>query len=400
MKYDFTTLADRNGTGSVKWIEMMAANPNTPGDVVPFSVADMEFKQAPELTAALLEFTKDLIIGYTIPTGAYFDAVRLWMKKRHSWNVEEDWIICSEGVIPGFYNAIAACTRPGDAVIIMPPVYPPFFQAVEANKCRIEANTLIVKNGRYEINFEDLAKKAKKPETRALLFCSPHNPVGRVWTKEELERVAEICLENELVLISDEIHFDLVMPGFHHQIAAAMGEDIANNAITLTAPSKTFNIAGLHGANVIIKNEGLRKRYLDALSTKNAHPGLNIFAYHACETAYTRCEAWLDELLKILDNNKKLAEAFMQNRIPAIKVFPLEGTYLQWWDCRALGMNNKELEHFMTHEAFLFLDEGYIFGECGGGFERINLACPAQILEKALERLEMALRKGGIHPGV
>jgi bifunctional pyridoxal-dependent enzyme with beta-cystathionase and maltose regulon repressor activities len=275
----------------------------------------------------------------------------------------------------------------------MPPVYPPFFQAVKANKCRIEANTLVIKNGRYEIDFDDLEEKAKKPETRALLFCSPHNPVGRVWTREELDRVAAICLENNVVLISDEIHFDLVMPGFKHHVAASLGGDISNNTITLTAPSKTFNIAGLHGANVIIKNAALRKQYLDALSTKSAHPGLNVFAYRACETAYTRCEAWLDELLKVLDANKKLTEEFIKSRIPAIKVFPLEGTYLQWWDCRALGMDNTELERFMTREAFLFLNEGYAFGECGGGFERVNLACPAPVLENALERLENALRK-------
>jgi putative C-S lyase len=393
MKYDFTTLASRHGTGAIKWTEMWKTNLNVPPDVVPLSVADMEFKLAPELVVDFLEFTKDIIIGYTIPTDAYFDAVCGWMKKRHHWDIQKDWIVCSEGVISGFYTAIQACTQPGDAVIIMPPVYSPFFQAVKSNKCRLETNTLIIKNDRYEIDFDDLEKKARKPETKALLFCSPHNPVGRVWRKEELEQIGTICLENNVVLISDEIHFDLVMPGFRHYVAASINEAISHNVIVLTAPSKTFNIAGLRGSNVIIKNEDIRKKYQDVLNTKSAHPGLNIFAYRACETAYTHCEAWLSELLKVLDNNRKFVEEFMETRIPAIKVFPLEGTYLQWWDCRALGMDNKELEYFMTHEAFLFLDEGYIFGECGNGFERINLACPVSVLEAALERLAKALKK-------
>jgi putative C-S lyase len=396
MQYDFSSRVNRKDSGSAKWIEMREINPDVPDDVVPFSIADMELKTPPEIALGLSEYVKDTVIGYTIPTGAYYDAVRGWMKKRHRWEIQKDWIVTSEGIVTAFFNAVQAFTGPGDGVIIMPPVYYPFFLAIERNKRRLVSNELLEKNGRYEIDFDDLEKKAADPAAKLLLFCSPHNPVGRVWKREELERVGKICLENNVVIVSDEIHFDLVMPGYHHQVFAALNEPFAEGIVTLTAPSKTFNIAGLHGSNVIIKNKDLREKYREAYGRKGAFPGLNTIAYKACEIAYNRCEAWLDELLPVLDGNRKMVEDFMKSHIPAIKVFPLEGTYLQWWDCRGLGMEYKELEHFMTHEAFLFFDEGYVFGECGRGFERINLACPAEVLASALVRLEKALKKKGL----
>jgi aminotransferase/cystathionine beta-lyase len=391
--YDFTTQIDRSGSGSDKWDSMRQINPALGKDIVPFSVADMEFKAAPEITRGLQDFLTDLILGYTGPTERYYNAVRLWMKDRHAWDIKDEWIVNTNGVVAGFFDAVKAFAAPGEGIIIMPPVYYPFFMAVERNNRRAVCNNLIIKNGRYEIDFDDLEEKARDPDNRVLLFCSPHNPVGRVWEIEELKKIGGICLRHGVTIVSDEIHFDLIMPGFTHTVFAALGEDFEQNMIVCTAPSKTFNLAGMRASNIIIPNKELRQKYLEEISHNMGGPMLNILSYRACEIAYTQCRGWLEELIPVLDGNRKLVEEFISRRIPKIKVFPLEGTYLQWWDCRELGMDYRELEKFMTGEAQLFLDEGYIFGENGRGYERINLACPAAVLEEALERLERALKK-------
>jgi aminotransferase/cystathionine beta-lyase len=375
---------------------MKIKNPQTPDGIIPLSVADMEFKMAPEITAGLREYLQDLVLGYAGPTEAYYNAVSGWMKNRHGWDIKPEWIVNSNGVVAAFFNAVKALAAPGEGVIIMPPVYYPFFMAIERNKRRVVMNNLRIQNGRYEIDFEDLEKKAADPRNKVLLFCSPHNPVGRVWEAAELKRIGDICLEHQVAIVSDEIHFDLIMPGFKHTVFASLGEAYAQNLITCTAPSKTFNLAGMQSSNIIIQNKELMAKYLDELSHNMGRPSLNILGYKACEIAYTQCAPWLDELITVIDANKKMVEDFMGRRIPRIKVFNLEGTYLQWWDCRELGMGHEELEKFMIFEALLFLDEGYLFGESGRGYERINLACPAVVLEAALERLERALAKRGL----
>jgi aminotransferase/cystathionine beta-lyase len=394
--YDFTTVIDRSGAGSGKWDMMKQKNPHTPAGIVPLSVADMEFKMAPEITTGLQEYLNGLVLGYTGPTERYFNAVCGWMKTRHSWDIKPEWIVTSHGVVSAFFNAVKALTDPGDGVIIMPPVYYPFSMAIERNNRRIVPNNLLIQNNRYEIDYDDLETKAKDPANRALLFCSPHNPVGRVWEPEELKRIGDICLKHQVVIISDEIHFDLIMPGFTHTVFAALGEAYAENIITCTAPSKTFNLAGMQSSNIIIQNKTLMKKYMDEISRNMGHPSLNILGYRACEIAYTQCRPWLEELITVIDANRKTVEEFMRRCLPAIKVFNMEGTYLQWWDCRELGMDYKELENFMASDALLFLDEGGLFGEIGRGYERINLACPAPVLDAALERLASALEKKGL----
>jgi aminotransferase/cystathionine beta-lyase len=396
--YDFTSRVERSGVGSDKWDEMKKKNPAVGGDIVPLSVADMEFKTAPEIAGGLKDCLDKLVLGYAGPTAAYYEAVRFWMKSRHAWDIQDGWIVNSGGVVAALYNCVKAFTDPGDGVIVMPPVYYPFFMAVERNKREVAANKLLIRNGRYEIDFDDLEEKAARPRNKLLLLCSPHNPVGRVWEAAELRRLGDICLRHGLKIVSDEVHFDLVMPGFSHTVFAALGEDYALNTITCTAPSKTFNLAGMRSSNIIIPNGELRRRYLEELGRSMSGPALNILGYRACEIAYTRCGAWLDELITVIDNNRKTVEEFMAREIPGIGVFPLEGTYLQWWDCRALGMEYRELESFMIHKAQLFLNEGYVFGEEGRGYERINLACPAPVLRAALERLAGALAKRGLKP--
>lgn len=388
--YDFSTLPDRRSCGSEKWSAMQKLNDNLPKDVIPLSVADMELAIAPEITAGLKDFLTDLVPGYTMPTKTYFEAVCGWMLRRHDYKVNAEWIVPSPGVVPALFNAVRAFTKENDGVIIMTPVYYPFYRAAEKNGRRIVINPLLKKGNTYKIDFEDLAKKAARRENKMLILCSPHNPVGRVWTEDELRQISDICLKNDVLVVADEIHSDIIMPGFKHTVFASVSEKAADNCLICTAPSKTFNLAGLQVSNIIIKNEELRRKFIDA-GMQTGYGNLNIMAYKACELAYNKCEAWLNELLVHLDNNRKIVESFMKNNLPQIKLTKLEGTYLQWWDCRALGMNKDELESFMTKKALLFLDEGYIFGPEGRGFERINLACPSSLLEAALLRLKKAL---------
>jgi aminotransferase/cystathionine beta-lyase len=239
----------------------------------------------------------------------------------------------------------------------------------------------------YSIDYDDLEKKAADSRNKMLLLCNPHNPVGRVWSREELQRVADICNRNHVLVVSDEIHADLIMPGFCHTAYAALSDEAAQNCIICTAPSKTFNLAGLCISNIIIPNESIRKTYNDYLMHNNLGGAVNALGFKACETAYTKCGAWLDECISVIEANHKLCEAFMKKNMNEVKVFPLEGTYLQWLDFRAWGLKPEELEKFMTEKAYWFTDEGYSFGEEGSGFERLNLACPTAVLQEALERL-------------
>jgi cysteine-S-conjugate beta-lyase len=388
--YDFTTLVNRKNCGSFKWDSIKSEMGLDSDDIIPMSVADMELKVAPEITNAIKDKAELCIYGYTDPTDSYFNAVVSWMQCRHDWKIKREWISLSTGVVPALYIAVKALTHPGDKVIIQQPVYFPFASAVTLNGCEIANNTLIYKNGRYTINFEDLAKKAADPRTKVMLLCNPHNPVGRVWTKDELKKLGEICCDNNVVVISDEIHFDFVYKPFIHTVFANISDRLAQNCIIMTAPSKTFNLAGLQTSNIIIPNKYIKECY-DIASENSAAKSINIFGYTACETAYTCCDLWLDELLEHLTSNKEYLKEYIKENIPKISVIEPEGTYLVWLDCRALGMTGIELEKFMRYKARIFFDEGYLFDSCGDGFERINIACPKSMLKKALENLKAAV---------
>lgn len=393
MNYDFETLISRTGTGSGKWNQMLALNPNVTPDTVPFSVADMELKNPPEVVAALQKYAGETILGYTNPTDDFFDAVKSWMKRRHNWEIESDWIVATPGVVAAFFMAVNAFTEKGEGVILMPPVYYPFFMAVELNERTMARNPLLYQDGDYTINFEELETFAQDPKNKVLLFCSPHNPVGRVWTEEELRRVGDICNANGVLMLSDEIHNDLIMPGCKHTVYATLGEEYKNNCIVFTAPSKTFNLAGLQGSNIIVPNKEIRDKYAAHIRRETSLTRLNMFAYKACEAAYNESEEWLNQLIAHLHENFRLVKRFMSEHMPKVDVIRLEGTYLVWMDFRAYGIDGKELERIMQQEALLFLDEGYIFGPEGDGFERINIACPKNILENALVRLRDTMKK-------
>ncbi len=385
MKYDFTSIPDRRGCGSNKWNAAKNASP----EFVPLSVADMEFFPAPQIVNAIKKTAEKSVLGYTSPTEEYFDAVISWMKRRHNFDVKKEWIINTPGVVDALAILIQAATNPGDGVIILTPVYYPFDMAVLAKSRKIVYSELIDNGGRYEIDYADLEKKCKN--AKAILFCNPHNPVGRVWTKEELKRVADICCRNGVFIIDDEIHHDLIMPGFEHTVMSEVGGGVLDNIAVCTAPSKTFNLAGLQCSNIIIPNGKIRAK-ATACSLFNMQMGLNIFAYPACTAAYNECEDWLEELITVVHENALLVEKFMEKNFPEVRVYPLEGTYLQWLDMRGLGMTHTELRE-MLEGAGLYLDNGEMFGPLGRGFQRINLACAKVTIEKALDRFKNAVEE-------
>lgn len=384
--YDFETLVDRTRLSSAKWAAMHEANPSVPSGIPPFSVADLDLPTAPEIIEGLKAFLDDAVFGYTRPPASFIRAVVDWMQRRHAWTVDPAWLVQSSGVVPAFFNAIRAYTQPGDGVIIQTPAYYPFYMAIERNHRHLVRNPLLLRDGHWRIDFDGLRRLAADPRNKLLLFCSPHNPTGRVWTRDELEQVADIVLANDLVLVSDEIHFDLVMPGHHHTVMSTLGEAIARRTIVCTAPSKTFNLAGLQTSNIVIKDADLRARFVSELEA-TGFIFLTTLGYKACELAYTRGEAWLDGLLQLIQRNHERVKRFVGERLRAVTVFDLEGTYLQWMDFRGLGKSADELKAINEQQALVFFDEGTIFGAEGAGFERMNLATPTSAVEAALERL-------------
>lgn len=395
MKYDFNTVINRREDGSSKWGYMedkikLTDKKEIPTDIVPLSVADMELKNPPEITEGLKKYLDNHILGYTNPSKEYLNSVCRWMLEKHSWKVAPEQIITSPGVVTALYMAISAFCEKGDGVMIFSPVYYPFYSVIEQNDCEVTDCPLINENGRYYIDFELFEKLAAEKKNTMLLFCSPHNPVSRVWTKAELEKVGKICKKHNVRIISDEIHFDLIMPGYEHTIFAN-AVDFGDEIITCTAPSKTFNLASMQTSNIVVPNESDRKK-LKAMMDKRAIFHQNALGFEACRLAYTECDAWMDEMLELIWGNYEFAKSYIEEHLPKIKVTPLEGTYLLWLDCREITTDKDKLELAMLNN-YLFFDEGYIFGDGGIGFERINLACPKHVIEAAMHRLEKAISK-------
>lgn len=391
-KYDFETVIPRYGVGSGKWEEMRKVNPDIDDDVIPFSVADMELKNPPEIIEGLQKYLDDHILGYTMPTQEYLNSVCNWMKKRHNWDIKPEWLCYTNGVVEAFFAAINAFTKTGEGVMLMTPVYYPMYFGIEYNDRVLVENKLIRTENTYEIDFEDFENKAKDENTKILLLCSPHNPTGRVWTREELTKIGRICIDNNVLIVSDEIHFDLILPGYTHTVFASISEEFSQHSVICTAPSKTFNLAGMQTSNIIIPNEDIRKIFEIKLKSTKGNPKCPQLGYEACRLAYENCEKWLDMLIELIDTNRKTVIDFMSKELPQVKVMSLEGTYLLWMDMNALGIECHELERIMRMEAQMFFDEGYIFGAAGEGFERWNLACPAKYIEEGLIRMKKALK--------
>ncbi len=402
MKYDFDREINRKGTNSVKWEFIKHGDSllyrEEPDDsssgtrLLPMWVADMDFPCPEPIVEALVARAQHGLFGYTSPTDSYYNAVVSWMKKRHGWEIEPEWICATPGVVPALNMLVKTYISPGDKVLIQTPVYYPFNKAVENNDGMLITNPLIYENGRYCIDFADLEQKTKDPQVKMAILCSPHNPVGRVWTRDELLRFGEICLKNNVLVVADEIHGDLILEGFVFTPFAGISEPFAQSSITCTAPSKTFNLAGLKTSNIIIADEQLRARFKKTLG-RTGLGGVGAFGVVALEAAYNHGEEWLSQVLDYIMGNLRYLEEYIAEYLPQIKVVPLEGTYLVWLDCRSLGLGKLELEQMMLEEARVYLDEGYIFGTEGEGFERVNLACPRSVLVEALERIRNVIER-------
>ncbi len=389
MKYDFTTKIDRSNTGAFKY-DFMPESLRDSG-IVPMTVADMEFSAPPEVNEAVAAAAHHGCYGYTGPDKAFMDAVKHWQKTRHGWDIEDDWYVVTNGIVQALGIAVRAFTAPEDSVLIMTPVYHPFYGAVLDNGRQLVTSALIENAGRYEIDFEDIEAKAALPSVKLMLLCSPHNPIGRVWTREELEKISEICLKNGVLVVSDEIHNDLIMPGNRHTVFASI-PGAEDNCIVCTAISKTFNLAGLSCSNIFVPNEKLREKF-----SKQAHTDgcgcVPYIARFATIAAYNKGSEWLDELISVVDANFRLLYDFIGKRLPQFSVTRAEGTYLAWIDMRSLGMGHEKLNEFMVEKAMIADNDGEMFGSAGDGFRRWNLALPKAELENALERLEKAVKE-------
>lgn len=387
--FNFDEIIDRRGTGSLKWdfLDRLFGS----RDLLPLWVADMDFKAPPAIVDALTRRAEHGIYGYTNFTQEYYESVINWYKRRYHWEIRREWIVFSPGVVPAISMAIRAFTNPGDRIIVQPPVYYPFFRSIENNGRYTLENPLLLKSGRYEFDFEGLERKVKDPKVRMIIVCNPHNPVGRIWKKEELQLLGDICIDNGVMVIADEIHSDLRYPGVNFTNFASISKKFAENSITCTSASKTFNLAGLHSSNIIIPNPIIRQNFQNCVdSTSISTP--NVFAEEATKAAYNECEDWLDELLDYIRGNKEFLKEFIKENLPLVNLIEPEGTYLAWLDFRKLEPDPMKLQNVMLSEAKVALDEGYIFGKGGEGFERINLACPRPILKKGLNQIINAFK--------
>lgn len=388
MVHNFDEIIDRKNSDCLKYD--FAVERGKPEDVLPLWVADMDFRTAPFITQRMAKDVELGIFGYTNHKDDYFQAIADWYQTYFQWTVEKDWLVKTPGVVFAIAMAIQALTKEGESVLIQQPVYYPFAAVVQDNNRKLVNSPLVLKNGHYEMNYEELEKKIAEENVKLFLLCSPHNPVGRVWTKEELKRVGEICLKYHVKIVSDEIHSDFVYPGHQHYMLPTIDERLKDISIICTAPSKTFNLAGLQVSNIFIPNPEIRAAFQKRLDAVG-YCEVNMLGQHACQAAYEGGREWLEQLKDYLKGNLDFTREFLEKRIPGIKLIEPEGTYLIWLDCRALGLSEEALEDLMVHQAKLWLDAGSMFGAVGAGFERINLACPRSLLQEALERLEKAV---------
>ncbi len=387
--YNFDEIIDRSGTDSIK--HDFRKEYGKPENAIPLWVADMDFLTVPEVTEALIQAVQHGIYGYSENKMGYYEAVHRWFLERFGWETEREWLLKTPGVVYALCCAVRALTQEGDAVMIQQPVYHPFTSAIVLNNRVLVNNQLVYDEGEYRIDFEDFERKIIECRVKLFILCSPHNPVGRVWTVSELERMGDICIKHGVIVVSDEIHADFTYPGFRHQVFAGIKQEFADQSIICTAPSKTFNLAGLQVSNIFIKNSELRKSFSDEMQRGGCH-GLNRMGMVACQAAYENGADWLEELKEYLSGNLDYIRGFLKERLPQIKLVEPQGTYLIWLDMNGLELGEEILEEMIINKAGLWLNPGTTFGSGGQGFERINIACPREILQKAMLQLEAAVK--------
>ncbi len=384
---NFDKVINRKGTSSLKWDlteERYGAK-----DLLPMWVADMDFPSPPEVTDALIERAKHPVYGYTGVDSDVYTAVMDWMKNKHDYTIKKEWITFSPGVVSGFTSAILALSEPGDKILIQTPVYTPFFDSIKKNDRVVVENPLRYQDGRMRIDFDDLENRLKDG-IKLLLLCSPHNPGGMVWRKEELERVGELCIRYGVLILSDEIHADLCLPGHIHYPIASLSKDIADITVTFIAPSKTFNVAGIQASIILTQNKEIRTK-ISELQHQIGFHGLNLFALEAIKASYRHGYEWLEELTAYLQGHVETVKTFIETELPHIKMYEPEASYLVWLDCSSLGLTDSELQKRLIEKGKIAISPGVMYGSGGEGFIRLNIGCTSDVLKEGLHRLKAAL---------
>ncbi len=401
MKPNFDETHKRIHTNSIKWdfayqngvlqkreveIVNLAA-----GDLLPMWIADMDFQTAPPILEAIQQRVQHGIFGYSLPDESYYDAIISWMARRQNWQVERDWILTTSSVLFTLSVAVQTFTEPGDKVIVQTPVFKPFYQTIESNGRLLSRNPLVYENGRYHIDFDDLAEKAADPHAKMLILCSPHNPVGRVWSREELHQIGTICQQHDIMIVSDEIHSNLIYPWAEFTPFGAVDEAFHDRLILCNSPTKTFNTPGIRTATTFIPNTAIRSQFFTALHQLNESFGVSTIGTLVLQTAYNQGEEWLEELMVYLEANLHFLQTYIDQHLPQLHVVRPEAMFLVWVDCRALGLDATALQHLFYDKASVYLEEGSKYGPEGEGFMRFNIGCPRSTLEIALERIRLAL---------
>ena len=385
---NFDKIIDRRNTRCLKYD--FAVERNMPADVLPLWVADMDFETSSYIEDAIIERAKHAIYGYSEVKTPYFDILKKWMQKHHDWDIQRKWLVKTPGVVFALAMAVKAYTEPGDAVLIQQPVYYPFSEVIKDNGRNVVSNTLYLgEDNRYHIDFEDFEQKIVDHKIKLFLLCNPHNPVGRVWTKEELTRLGDICVKHHVTVVSDEIHEDFVFKG-KHQVFANIKKEYEEITVTCTAPSKTFNIASLMISNILIPNPELKRKFKHQMDAAGISQ-LNVLGLVACEAAYEHGEEWYQAMKAYVKENIEFVKQYVEEQLSGVNMVEHEGTYLVWLDFRGTGLSVEELDDKIINQAKLWLDSGKIFGSCGEGFQRINVACPRKVLEEALDRIKNAV---------
>lgn len=388
MNYNFDEIIDRKNTNSLKYD--FAMEYGKPEDVLPLWVADMDFKTPPEVTNTLIKSAKHGVFGYTEVKNDYFLSVKNWFFTGFNFKIEQEWLVKTPGIVYAICMAIRAFTEKNDSVLIQQPVYYPFSESIILNERKLVNNALLYKNGKYQIDFDDFENKIIENEVKLFILCSPHNPVGRVWTNDELIKMGDICLKHKVLVVSDEIHCDFVYHGNKHYIFSSLKTEYKDNSIICTAPSKTFNLAGLQISNIFIANKAIRTKF-QAEIDKTGYSQLNTMGLASCQSAYEYGKNWLTELIQYLAGNLNYIRSFLNANLPQIKLVEPQGTYLVWLDLSALSLSEKELDYLIVNKAKLWLDNGTMFGKEGEGFVRINIACPKETIKKAFWNLKNAI---------
>lgn len=387
MKYDFDKIVPRRGTNSVKW------DIAKEDGVIPMWVADMDFQAAPCIRQALKERMDHGVFGYTLVPNSYYESIISWFDRRHQWKIDRNWILYTSGVVPAISAIIKALTEPGDKVLVQTPVYNCFFSSIRNNGCTTAENALVRNGNSYEIDFDDFERQAADEKTKVFLLCNPHNPAGRVWTPDELNRMNDICLKHSVRVIADEIHCELVMPGYKFTPFAAVSKACQNNCITTNSPTKSFNIAGLQIANIITNNDTI-KRKIDRAININEVCDVNPFGVIALQAAYNEGESWIDQLNLYLWENYKVLKDFFQEHLPKLKVLKLEGTYLVWVDISATGLKADELTNELLQQGKVMVNSGTLYGKTtGADYLRLNIAMPRSLMLEALQRIAQVLQR-------